>query len=278
MDYESYNDDRYKKGFWNINRSKHKFFSNYVKLKIFKKWSRRKNKGTILDLGGGVGNWAYHFLGDFEKVVVLDISNEALSKIPEKEIVKIHGSVLNIPLKSKAVDVVLMADVFEHIYVHELDIMMSEVKRILKDDGRIIIFTSQYGYGIDLLSKRFRYTRRKIIEEEYLEGHGHLNRLKFSEMKRLIKKQGLVIEDYYHYSIIFQLLTDFLKNSLAKIIDKLRKEKSEREGQVIKDKLKNIERGLLFSISKFLSKISYLDIIIFGKICPGSTIFLKLKK
>ena len=280
MDYREYNEEKYKTDYWTINRSKYKWFSNYVKLKIFLKWAHEvKNKEVFLDAGGGVGNWAFHFLKEYKKVIVLDISESALKKIPEKEIIKKQGSVTNIPIKDNSIDCILLADVFEHIVKEDLEKMLLELKRILKKDGAIIIFTSQYGYGIKLtFSRLFGKMKGRVMNSEIKDGH--VNRLKFKEIKDLTEKTGLKIENYYHYSIVFQQLTDFIKDMIAKNIDKINKNKATREGQIIKDKLKRIEKpGFLFlMIFKTISFISYLDIILFGKIIPGETIFLKLKK
>lgn len=280
FDYTKYNEEKYRSDFWTINRSPYKWFSNYVKLRIFKKWaSELKRKEVFLDVGGGVGNWAFHFLSDFKKVVVVDISKEALNQIPEKEIIKKTGSATNLPFKKNYADYILLADVFEHILPKDLPKMMRELHRVLKKEGNIIIFTSQYGYGITLLLKRaFGKMKGHLMLSELNEGH--LNRLTFREIKELTNKNSLSIEEYYHYSIFFQQATDFLKDTLAKLIDMLKGEKATREGQVIKDKLKRVDKpGFLFKlIFSALSYISYLDIVLFGKWLPGQTIFLKIKK
>jgi len=283
FNYKEYNERKYKENFWTINRSKYKWFSNYVKLKIFKKEaSKVKNKKVFLDAGGGVGNWAFHFLKSFEKVIVLDISERALKQIPEKEIIKKQGSVIKIPLESESVNCILLSDVFEHVIPNDLDKMLTELKRVLKKDGKIIIFTSQYGYGIRLILNRVfgRMQRKNKSLMKLEEKEGHLNRLKFNTIKRLIKNNGLEIENYYHYSIFFQQLTDFMKDESSKIIDKIIGGKAQREGQVIKDKLKRIEKpGFLFQlVFGTLSFLSYLDIILFGKLIPGESIFLILRK
>lgn len=280
VDYEKYNEEKYKNNFWTINRSKYKWFSNYVKLKIFKKWFlNQKKREVFLDVGGGVGNWAFHFIPYYKKVIVMDVSKNALNQIPEKQIIKKFGSALKVPLQNNSVDSILLADVFEHILPKDIPKMMSELNRILKKEGRIVIFTSQYGYGITLVINRILGKMNgRIMKSEIDEGH--LNRLKFKEFKIISENANLEIEDYYHYSIIFQQATDFIKDSIAKVIDKIKGNKATREGQVIKDKLKVIDNpSFLFkTIFGILSFISYLDILLFGKIIPGGTIFLKLKK
>lgn len=280
INYEAYNDEKYKLNFWTINRSPYKWFSNYVRLKIFKKWVNEvKDKEVFLDLGGGVGNWAFHFLNDFKKVIVLDVSKEALRKIPEKEIIKKQGSATKIPLKDKSVDCILLADVIEHILPSDLNKVMQELRRILRDDGRVIMNISEYGFGFPLIYYRISGKMRgRLMKSEIHEGH--LNRLRFSEIKQLIKRNDFVLEDYRHYGVLFQPLTDFIKDSSAKFIDKLKGNKATREGQIIKDKLKRIENpNLLFRMFfGILSYISYFDILIFGKLVPGTSIFVRLRK
>jgi len=156
---------------------------------------------------------------------------------------------------------------------------MLELKRVLKKDGRIIIYTSQYSYTIQLLLNKIlgRMDGRILINDA---SSGHVNNLTFRETKDLIKKCGLQLEDYYHYGILFKHPMDFIKDSLARIIGKIRKNKSSSKGQEIKDKLKNIKNpNIIFKIIfGTLSFISYLDILLFGKIIPGGSIFLKIKK
>ena len=278
--YKDYNEQKYETGFWNINRSKYKWFQNYTKLKIFTKWIKSsKGKSVFLDAGGGVGNWAFHFLKDFKKCIVLDISEKALSLIPEKEIVKIHGSVLKIPLENNSVDCILLADVFEHIYEKDLPKMMRELTRVLRRNGRIIIFTSEYGYGIDLLLNKLLFQMKGRLTPADIEC-GHVNRLTLEEKRIIFAQAGLKISDYYDYSILFQQLTDFIKDSSAKIIGFLfAKNKIKKSGQFTKDKFKThkepspIIRALLY----IPTLISYLDIRL-GKFIRGSSVFLLLEK
>ena len=275
-DYKKYNEQKYAEDYWVINRSPYKWFSNYTKLRIFKKFSRGiKNKKVFLDVGGGVGNWAFHFLKEFNKVIVLDVSKKALSKIPEKEITKLEGSATKIPLKNSSVDCILLADVLEHIHPRDLDKVVRELKRILAKEGEIIIYTSQYGYGIELtLHRLFNSMQGRLMKGEINEGH--VNRMKFRELKQLFFKNGLEITNYYHYSIIFQQITDFIKDRLSSIIQEKNKNRI-RKGQELKNKLKQKTGFLPKAIFSIFSGISYLDIILFGKLIPGSSIFLEIR-
>jgi len=182
-------------------------------------------------------------------------------------------------LENNSVDCILLADVFEHIYEKDLPKMMRELTRVLRRNGRIIIFTSEYGYGIDLLLNKLLFQMKGRLTPADIEC-GHVNRLTLEEKRIIFAQAGLKISDYYDYSILFQQLTDFIKDSSAKIIGFLfAKNKIEKSGQFIKDKFKThkepspIIRALLY----IPTLISYLDIRL-GKFIRGSSVFLLLEK
>jgi hypothetical protein len=83
MEYKKINEDFYSKNYWGLDRSKNKWFSKYVIVKIIRKFLKDVNKGVLYDAGGGVGNYGWFFGKDFNEVIVSDISKIALSKIPE---------------------------------------------------------------------------------------------------------------------------------------------------------------------------------------------------
>lgn len=179
-------------------------------------------------------------------------------------------------MKSNSVDCIILIDVFEHISKEDLNKLVCELNRVLKKDGRILIFTSEYGFGIGLIWKRLVNPINMLTKADVSEGH--LNRLKFKELKELFEKNNLLIEDYYHYSALFQQSTDFLKDSFTKILSHIFRIKSEsRKGQFIKESVKTKKSFLIDSGLLFFSLISYLDILLFGKI-TGNSIFLKIKK
>ncbi len=282
MDYKKINDEFYSSNYWTIDRSRYKWFSKYVKAKIIKKFIKSlKNKEVLYDAGGGVGNWGSYFIKDFKKIIVSDISKIALKKIPEKEIVRVQCNVLKNKLPSKSVDCIILMDVFEHIDEKDLLTMMKDFKRILKKEGRILIYTSLRGWGFGSIRQRIFNSKKRLLGNEHEEGH--VNRLTYDEFKELFEKSSLNIDDYYFYSIFFQQFTDAIKDRFARfsshLLGKEREDKAiGRAGQSIKENLRKKEERNIFKIPFFvLSWVSYLDILLFGKLIKGNSIFLSLK-
>lgn len=281
MDYEKINEDFYSNRNWGLDRSRNKWFSKYVKAKIFKMFLKDVERGVLYDAGGGVGNWG-SFLGkDFKKIIVSDISKKALNQIPEKNIIKIKCSVLKNELSDNSVNAILLMDVFEHIEEKDLETMMKDFNRILKRRGVVLVYTSLYGRGCGSFWQRIFNPSKRLIGNEHSEGH--VNRLKFSEMKRIFQNSNFEIEKVYVYAVILQQLTDALKDGYAKFMSRIlgRGKKEEligKKGQSIKEDMRKKEENfLLKNIFRVLSYISYFDIYL-GKIYPGNAIFLKLKK
>jgi ubiquinone/menaquinone biosynthesis C-methylase UbiE len=282
MNYKKINEDFYSKSYWGLDRSRRKWFSKYVKIKVLGRFMQGLNREVLYDAGGGVGNYGWFFSNNFKEVIVSDISKIALSKITEKEIRKLNCSVLSNKLPDNYVDCILLIDVFEHIESKDLLEMMKDLRRILKPDGKIIIFTSHLGWGFGAIFQRIFSPHKKLLKNEHEEGH--VNRLKYGEFYKIFREAGLAIEDFYFYSIIFHQITEQFKDNFARIVALIKGKKNEdiklgRAGQSTKEYFRKKEEGQILRIILYLlSRISYLDILIFGKLYPGNTIFFKLKK
>ncbi len=93
---------------------------------------------VVVDIGGGTGFLAHHICNSCKTVYVLDESEKMLSRVKETGNVKvIIGNALNTPFESGSMDTVIMSDVFHHI--KEQEELLSEISRILKDTGKIVI-------------------------------------------------------------------------------------------------------------------------------------------
>jgi ubiquinone/menaquinone biosynthesis C-methylase UbiE len=103
--------------------------------KLFSQWSGEGKK--ILDLGGRDGTLTKHFTKN-NKVIIGDIDEQSLNYAKknfdlETEIINLNES---LPFPDNFFDVVVMGEVLEHL-PYPL-ITLSEVKRILKKNGKFI--------------------------------------------------------------------------------------------------------------------------------------------
>jgi glycosyltransferase involved in cell wall biosynthesis/2-polyprenyl-3-methyl-5-hydroxy-6-metoxy-1,4-benzoquinol methylase/GT2 family glycosyltransferase/organic radical activating enzyme len=98
----------------------------------------------VLDLGCGEGYGTYMLASEAEYVAGVEIDKttvqHARSRYIKDNLEFMEGSILDMPVKGKGkFDVAVCFEVIEHIAEH--DKLLSEVKRLLKDDGLFIVST-----------------------------------------------------------------------------------------------------------------------------------------
>lgn len=127
--------------------------------------SRNRPNSVILNVGCGTGG-TIDMLEKFGKVDNVDTSDDAIAfanALGYGNITKVDG--IHLPFENKAYDVVGAFDVLEHIEDHQG--ALSEWKRVLKDDGAIVITVPAYQWlwsGHDVSSHhRRRYTLRSLM-------------------------------------------------------------------------------------------------------------------
>ena len=96
---------------------------------------------TILDIASGSGYGSYIISEHAEHVYGVDISQEAIEYSQEHynktNLTFIQGDACKIPLKDRTIDMVISFETIEHTDAQET--MISEIKRVLKPDGFLII-------------------------------------------------------------------------------------------------------------------------------------------
>lgn len=103
----------------------------------------------ILDIGCGVGTFAYHAGKGQAQAVGIDYSQESIfmaQKIIarfnlQKKISFVAADAMRLPFKEMTFDKVIAADFIEHITDGEKEGLLKEIHRVLKPGGRGVIFT-----------------------------------------------------------------------------------------------------------------------------------------
>ena len=146
-----------------------------------------KNK-KILDFGSGLG-LVSQFLGENNEVVAIEPEKEMLFAYPNHTYKKILGSLEQVEkFESESFDIVLCHNVLEYIEENNREKYLSELKRVLKQDGKLsiikhnqvgkimqaVVFSNDVDQALDLLKgNEFRsvsfnsgttYTIDKLLE------------------------------------------------------------------------------------------------------------------
>ena len=110
-------------------------FLESIRGQLFSDWIGINKK--VLDLGGRDGTLTKHFI-EKNNVTLAGIDENALEYAKRNYKVETMGVDLNqsLPFKDNSFDVVVMAEVLEHLPYP--NITLSEIKRVLKTNGRFI--------------------------------------------------------------------------------------------------------------------------------------------
>ncbi len=135
----------------------------YLK-KILKKIERKYTKlpeGNYLDVGCGAGIFLDIAKQNHWKAVGVDISPAALAYCRQKKFNVIQGHLSELSLPSGYFDVVVLFDVIAHIE-NPVD-YLKEIKRVIRDDGLVIIKTPKHPSRLFYIARLFKFTRKSRV-------------------------------------------------------------------------------------------------------------------
>jgi 2-polyprenyl-3-methyl-5-hydroxy-6-metoxy-1,4-benzoquinol methylase len=164
------------------------------------------NGKNVLDIASGEGYGSNLLASVAREVVGVDISQEAINfasqKYTSSNLIFKVGSADLIPLPDNAVDIVVSFETLEHHDKHEE--MMSEIHRVLKPDGLLIMSTPD----------KSLYHRRDP------NNIYHVKELNFEEFKHLIEKtfkQSIFIDQQIIFGSLLSLKCDKSSQQQEKI-------------------------------------------------------------
>jgi ubiquinone/menaquinone biosynthesis C-methylase UbiE len=147
---------------------------------------------VILDLGCGTGIYQDAFI-DRDKLIGLDYSFSALKSFRTKDnrVKLINSDARAIPVKNESVDIVIAFGLVHHLYLR-IDMVFSEIRRVLKKDGFFIIDEPNGRNPLWRLLFRSWIARR--IDGEF-------SKLLYPRrIKKYLKKAGLIVCDEQYWS------------------------------------------------------------------------------
>lgn len=130
---------------------------------------------TVVDLGAGYCDFINQVKAD--KKYAVDYSFD-LSKFAAKEVEKINGLAWELSeIKDNSVDIVHSSNLLEHLTDTELDKTIEEVKRILKNGGRLILMQPNY----------------KLCPVKYFDDHTHKKIFNDVSIQSFLSENGFKI-------------------------------------------------------------------------------------
>ena len=200
----SLNDTQGWSHYWSDKKQKSAFLIyNFVAV-IYRKFLFKRNlnklinkyfqsKSELLHAGCGSGQVDID-ISKTMNISALDISPVALSiyKKTNKNFKKIiHGSILNLPLNDKSYDGVYNLGVMEHFTEEEIKKIFKEFNRVLKKEGKIILFwPPEYGTSV-IFFKIVHFLLKKILKKSISFHPAEITRYKSrQQIKRLLDYAG----------------------------------------------------------------------------------------
>lgn len=123
----------------------------------------------VLDIASGEGYGSFLLSNYANYVYGVDIDedsiNESRIKYKRNNLAFKVGSASNIPLEDNSVDVVVSFETIEHHDQHNQ--MLIEIKRVLKDDGVLIISSPDKKYYSDLIGQNNPFHVKELYLEEF---------------------------------------------------------------------------------------------------------------
>jgi len=157
--------------------------------KAIKRTAEEANPLLSLDVGCGSSPNINYIPG---KRMGIDIRPDCLDFIKEHSDAEFRqGNILNIPFPENAFDLVTCIEVIEHLHENEVNVAISELARVTKQNGYIIIATPNYD---SLLWKSIERLQQLLQPRSWVNDHyTKLNRIR---LDKIAKKHGLKEERY----------------------------------------------------------------------------------
>jgi ubiquinone/menaquinone biosynthesis C-methylase UbiE len=150
----------------------------------------------VVDFGCGWGTFGFELSGRVAEVVGIDFSeksielcNRRLESDPRENLTFLCADAGDTGLEADTYDVVIAADLFEHLYPEDSMRVVHEAYRILKPGGRFSVWTPHRGHILEVLKNRNILIKRDISHVDYKS---------LARMKAMMEEAGFGIERAYY--------------------------------------------------------------------------------
>ena len=162
----------------------------------FAEMVKPESKGSIAELGCGLGRIAMHYHNQSYTIVGLERSKAALDHMrQEKEsLMIIEGDVIHLPFRNEVFDTVLAFGLYHNLEIGMQD-ALAETVRCLKRGGRFSISVRPDNFEMNINEIYWRFKERnKNKGKKYF----HKWLFKEHEFKSILERLNLRVEHIYH--------------------------------------------------------------------------------
>jgi len=159
------------------------------------------NYGLVLDLGSGDGVFCSK-MPDTSVSYCVDVTETALRRLQLRKmdnLVPLLASGYELPFEDNTFDTVLYIFVVEHLAPDNDLNMLQEIKRVLKDDGKLIYTTDTPFFDRHIVKWTNLLLRFKWVTQDHSSPTGHINLLTMEESRHLVNRAGFTIEAEHPY-------------------------------------------------------------------------------
>ena len=150
----------------------------------------------VVDLGCGWGTFDFALADRVSEMVGIDFSERSvamcrrrLEEDPKKNLRFLRAEAGDTGLEGGAWDVVLAADLFEHLYPEDSSRVAAEAFRLLRPGGHFVTWTPHRGHILEVLKNRDLILERDVSHVDYKS---------MAQMKTLLTDAGFRIERAYY--------------------------------------------------------------------------------
>ena len=177
----------------------------------------------VLDMGCGWGTFGFALAPGVREVVGVDFSErsirlcrERLEREPHPNLTFLQADAGDTGLEAGSFDVVLAADLFEHLYPDDSVRVVREAYRVLARGGRFVLWTPHRGHLLEILKNRNILLKADPTHVDYKSMEG---------LREMLEAAGFVTEKAYyaesHLPVLralertFQAAVPFLRRRIA---------------------------------------------------------------
>jgi len=179
-----------------------KIYRKYVMVDMFEHFMKKNfSSGSKLLHAGCGGGYADVCLHGYAEVIALDNSSNALERYKKNHGDKstlVLGDIFHLPFEEKSFDGIYNLGVMEHFKEDEIQAILAEFKRVLRDDGMLVIFwPPTFGSTTNTLDA-LHFVLNTILRRNIRLHPPEVSRINSKKhATEIFSKAGFSVVDYY---------------------------------------------------------------------------------